>query len=74
VQVVQEDQVQQHQQIQVTTEVIQFFLQSRQQEVAQVVDMVILLEHLALLEVQEVAVVILKVALLHQVEQVIHHL
>jgi hypothetical protein len=36
--------------------------------------MVILLEHLALLEVQEVAVVILKVALLHQVEQVIHHL
>tara|TARA_Y100000592_G_C5281542_1_gene226537 strand:- start:329 stop:553 length:225 start_codon:yes stop_codon:yes gene_type:complete len=72
--VVQEDQVQQHQRIQVTTEVIQFSQLSLQQEVALVVDMVILLGHLALLEDQEVVVDILKTELPHQEVQVIHHL
>ena len=71
---VQEDQVQQHQRIQVTTEVIQFSQLLLQQEVALVVDMVILLGHLALLEDQEVVVDILKTELPHQEVQVIHHL
>ena len=64
----------QHQQMLVILEVIQFLLLLHLLVAEKVASMVILLENLVLLGAQEVAEVILKVELLHQVEQVIHHL